>query len=246
MIANWKMYLQSPEEAKRYVATLKRRIKAAPAAEAWLAPSFTLLPAVAGACKGSRIKVGGQSVSAHEGGAHTGEVSAAMLKSAGAGFSLVGHSERRAMGEGDEVVHAQLMAALQSGLVAVLCVGEEERRDDGWHFVHIEAQLRTALVGVHPFIDKIVIAYEPVWAIGKSAADAMTPENVEEMVIFLRKTLTEIVGRTAAHKVPILYGGSVEGENARVLLASGVNGFLVGHASATVDSFIEILKACKK
>lgn len=242
IVANWKMYIETPERAKRFITALKRKLARISGVEVWVAPPFTILPTLP---KGS-YKVGAQHVSAHTDGAHTGEVSASMLKSAGASFCIVGHSERRAMGEGDALVHEELLSALKAGLVAVLCVGEEERRDDGWHFAHIEAQLRTALVGVHPFAHKIIIAYEPLWAIGKDATQAMQPQMLEEMVIFIKKTLSQLIGREAGLKVPILYGGSVEGSNCAPLLHTGVSGLLVGHASADIDSFSDILTACKK
>jgi triosephosphate isomerase len=125
-------------------------------------------------------------------------------------------------------------------------VGETERLPDGSHFSYIAAQLSSALEGALPHAAKMLVAYEPVWAIGKSATEAMQPSELEETVIFIRKTLADLLGRSDALKVPILYGGSVEGENAHALLTQGgVNGFLVGHASATLNSFVEILKACR-
>ncbi len=159
---------------------------------------------------------------------------------------IVGHSERRAQGETDDMVRAQIERAQEAGLTAVLCVGEKEQDATGAHFNLIAGQLTKALSGTNITSIKLVIAYEPVWAIGKSAVEAMTPPDVREMVIFIRKTLADILGRPAAVKVPILYGGSVEGTNARQLLEEGgVGGFLVGHASADWNSFNEILKNSK-
>jgi len=240
VIANWKMYIESPEEAKGFVSTLKRKAASYDGVEAWIAPPFTLLPVLKG------IKIGGQAISANI-GAHTGEVSAAMLKDAGASFVIVGHSERRALGDTNTAVHAQLAAAGGAGLAPVLCVGESERTPEGAHFTKIAEQLSSALNGAQSLTSKLIVAYEPVWAIGKTAKDAMQPSEVEETVIFIRKTLADILGRKDALRVPILYGGSVEPENADQLFADGgVNGFLVGHASADINSFLEILKACRK
>ncbi len=239
VIANWKMYIESPEEAKKFISILKRKAASYEGVDAWIASPFTMLPVLKG------IKLGGQAVSANI-GAHTGEVSADMLKDAGASFVLVGHSERRAAGDTNEDVHAQLAAAAGAGLSTVLCVGESERTPEGAHFTKIAEQLFSALNGAQSLASKLVVAYEPIWAIGKTAKDAMQPGEVEETVIFIRKTLADVLGRKDALKVPILYGGSVEPDNAAKLIAEGgVNGFLVGHASADIDLFVEILKAVR-
>lgn len=247
VIGNWKMYVESPEAAKKFAQGLRRKAASFAGVEAWLAPPFVLLPATAAALKGSSIKVGAQSVSPNDDAKHTGEVSAAMLKAAGASFVIVGHSETRAAGMTDAMVHTQLVRATGAGLVAVLCVGEQERDAAGGHFAMIENQLRSAFAGAQSYANKIIVAYEPVWAIGKGADSALAPADLEEMVIFIRKTLADILTRPAALKVPILYGAAVEAENADVLVAQGgVAGLLVGHASSELTSFIDILKACKK
>lgn len=238
------MYVETPEVAKKFAAALKRKAHAHPGVEAWLAPSFTLVPVLGMALKRSAIKVGGQTLSA-KGGAHTGEVSAAMLRAAGAHFVIVGHSEVRAAGVNNEGIRAQLVAADRAGLVPILCVGEQERDPQGAHFSVVQEQLSSALR--QGPIAKLIVAYEPVWAIGKSAEYAMRPSEVEEMLIFIRKTLAEYLGRDAAHKALVLYGGSIEPENARSILEeSGASGLLVGHASAEADLFLQILTACKK
>ncbi|HEV7449261.1 MAG TPA: triose-phosphate isomerase [Candidatus Paceibacterota bacterium] len=255
VIGNWKMYVDSVDEAKKFASTLRKKSRSFVGAEAWLAPAFPLISPVALALgvsqnkkqQGSAIKLGAQTLSAHVDAPHTGEVSAKMLKSLGASFVIIGHSERRAQSESDEIIRAQLMQAALAGLVTVLCVGEHEREPDGSHFAEVANQLSRALHELKPATGKLVVAYEPVWAIGKTAAEAMQGQELEEIAIFIRKILAETLGREAGVKVPILYGGSVEATNAAALIKEGgVQGLLVGHASADVDSFIDILKACKK
>lgn len=241
------MYIETPEAAKAFARSLRTKMRGIPHADVSLAPSFVHIPAVAEALKKSPVHVGAQGVSGHHAGAHTGDVSAKILKSAGASFSIIGHSERRSSGEGNDLVRSQMLEAADSGLGIVLCVGELERDISGDHFAYIKEQLATALAGLpKKSAAKLVVAYEPVWAIGKSAQDAMKPQDVHEAVIFIRKILIELLERPVALKVPIIYGGSVEVENAPALLAEGgISGFLVGHASANLETFISILKACK-
>ncbi len=242
------MYVASPEEAKKFAAGLRRKMALYKNVDVSLAPPFTLLAGVAAAFKNSTVKVGSQSISQFLDEKRTGEVSADMAKAAGAMFAIIGHSERRAMGETNELVRAQLVRAIEKGLTVVLCIGETERDHAGAYLSVITEQLSSALDKL-PLLKpgKLLVAYEPVWAIGKSAADAMKAPDLREMSIFIKKTLTEHMERTAALKVPILYGGAVEASNARELLDEGdVNGLLVGHASASLDSFTEILKAVSK
>lgn len=247
VVANWKMYISTPEEAKKFASALRRKARVFAGVDVVIAPSFTLLPLVTLALKGSPIKTSAQSVSVFETGAHTGEVAAKMVKSFGASYSIVGHSERRAQGETDEMVRAQLGHAAAAGITPILCIGESERDHVGAYLAVVESQLREALKDFKKTgAPKLVVAYEPVWAIGKSAEDAMKPAELREMSIFIKKTLAEHFERTAAMRVPILYGGSVEPSNAAALIKEGdINGFLVGHASADIDSFVEILKSCK-
>jgi len=235
VIANWKMYIETPEAARAFVASLKRRAASFAPAEAWVAAPFTLLPLLKG------IKLGGQTVSAHE-GACTGEVSAMMLREAGASFVLVGHSERRRQviegkeveGESNEDVHAQLAAAANAALTPVLCVGERERSQSGEHFNVVKEQLRAAFADVEPSkVTKVLVAYEPVWAIG--GEKTMNPRDMHEMTIFIRKTIVGMKGE-GGMSVKILYGGATTESNALPMLQeSGAQGFIVGHVS--IDAF---------
>ena len=247
VVANWKMYIESPDEAKKFTSSLRRKNRLFSGVDVVIAPPYTLLPTVFAGFKGSNIRAAGQAISQYDGGAHTGYISAAMLKKAGAAFVIVGHSERRAAGETSEMIRAQLVAAANEGLMAILCVGEQERDTSGTYFSHITEQISSALQGFPKAeAHKLIIAYEPVWAIGKNAAAAVQTYELREMSIFIKKTLADIFERKAALSVPILYGGSVEGSNAESLITDGdVAGFLVGHASAEVDTFVDILKAVR-
>ena len=238
------MYVEKPETAKKFVSTLKRRSTLLSKIDLVIAPPFTLVPVVSQLLgKNKSIRLGCQSISPFTEAQHTGDISSAMLKAFGVSVVMVGHSERRAAGDNDAVVTAQIRAAHATNLTIVLCVGETERDAQGSHFSIIEQQLQSALRDKTG--GKLIVAYEPVWAIGKGAGDAMQAADVEEMVIFIRKTVVDVIGRAQALKVPILYGGSVEDSNAAELLhEGGVSGFLVGHASADIDSFINILIAC--
>lgn len=252
VVGNWKMYIESPEAAKAFALSLRRKTRDMKGVEVGIAPPLSFVAGIAHALVSSPVKVGAQTLSPHAGGAHTGDVSAAMLKAIGASFVIMGHSERRAvppdgMGEGSEVVRAQLERAIDAGLMPVLCIGEREREVGGEHFTFIESQLTTALKDMPKnLLKKLVIAYEPVWAIGKSGEFAMRPADVQEMVIFIRKVLADILDRQTALKVPILYGAAVEPQNAAALIAEGgVSGLLVGHASTTLEDFLAILNVCK-
>jgi len=242
IVGNWKMYVETPEEAKKFAAGLRRKAGVF-GAELHITPPFTLLPVLATAFKNSSIKIGAQYVSPYNDQKRTGEVSAAMVKAAGANFTLVGHSERRGMGETNTIVRAELEKALAAGLTAVLCIGESERDPAGAYLSVITEQISSALDGLELKPGRLMVAYEPVWAIGKSAQDALGASELREMSIFIKKTLAEHMLRALALKVPILYGGSVEAGNARLLIDEGdVSGLLVGHASAQLEPLVDILK----
>jgi len=207
-------------------------------------PPFTSLGAVSKLLSGSHIAVGGQDMSEHEKGAYTGEVSAAMLLTAGATFVILGHSERRQYhAESDQLVNAKARLALSSGLTPIICIGEtlEEREADRTEDV-VGAQIDGTLARFSADdLKKTVIAYEPVWAIGTGRT--ATPEMAEAVHCFVREKLTAI-DKPAADLVPILYGGSVKPSNAVALLSQpNIDGGLIGGASLNADDFIAIIKA---
>lgn len=244
-VANWKMYLDSPLQAASLARELKRKLKKGAERVAVCPPHPFLFP-VAAALGASGIHLGAQDVSAFADEKHTGEVSARMLRQTGVSLVIIGHSERRSQGEGEEQVAIKIERALAAGLAPLVCLGEEERDQSGSHFAVIERQLRSAVSRVSKReAPRLAIAYEPVWAIGKSAEDALSPAELQEAVLFIRKTLATLFGRAAALKIPVLYGGSVEAANAPELLTEGgVAGFLVGRASTDAGAFARIVNAC--
>lgn len=239
IVGNWKMHGTRAmlAEARAIDRAAERLIKA----EVAIAPPYTLIHAIRK--EASLIGVGAQDCHQAEGGAHTGDVSAAMLKDAGAGFVIVGHSERRAdHGETNEVVKAKASSALHAGLQVILCVGESEAdRDAGKAEEVVAAQIAASLPDGTEYAEKMTIAYEPVWAIGTGQVASV--EQVSEAHELLRRALREWKP-IAGGEMPILYGGSVKPDNAEALSRiQDVNGFLIGGASLKVEDFLKIYRA---
>ena len=209
-----------------------------------IAPPFTHLYAVSQQIAGSKIALGAQNCAAHEKGAYTGEVSAAMLASVPCQYVIIGHSERREYyGEDAPILTKKLAQALQAGLIPIFCVGERlQEREEGRHFEVIASQLNEAITLLVPSdFSKVVIAYEPVWAIGTGRT--ATAEQAQEVHAFIRKTLAKAFGTLAA-QTSILYGGSCKSSNAVELFAQNdIDGGLIGGASLQADEFIAIAKA---
>jgi triosephosphate isomerase (TIM) len=242
---NWKMNPATVTDAKKTFNALAKAVMLTRGVEIIVCPPAAFLAPLREVYKGKKIAFGAQTVHAEEKGAKTGETAASMVKSLGATYTIVGHSERRAMGETNEDVGKKLLRSTEVGMSPILCVGEHKRDVSGNHFFFIREQIRSALqVLPRPAISSLIVAYEPVWAIGKSAKDAMKPADVHEMVIFIRKTVAESAGFASASALPILYGGSVEPANAAMLMREGfVSGFLVGHASLVPTDFATIIEA---
>jgi triosephosphate isomerase len=207
-------------------------------------PPATLIAAVAEALNGSKVVIGGQDCHPAQSGAHTGDISAEMLADAGAGYVIVGHSERRENhGETDALVKDKVVAAHRAGLIAVACVGETRaQREAGQALDVVRGQTR-AVLDESIRAETTVIAYEPVWAIGTGLTP--TVEDVAEVHAVIRETLASVIGQGEADRVQILYGGSVKPSNAKELLAvANVDGALVGGASLKADDFLAIARAC--
>jgi triosephosphate isomerase (TIM) len=244
---NWKMHL-THLEAIGLVQKVAFSLKPAEleAAEVVVLPPFTALRSVQTLVAGDKLALGygAQDLSAQDSGAYTGEVSGAMLSALACQYVVVGHSERRALhGEDDAVVASKVQAALRHGLTPILCVGEglEVRQADG-HVAHCTGQLDAALEGVSAEqMAGIVLAYEPVWAIG--TGEVATPEDAQEVCGALRARLAERFGPETAAAVRILYGGSVKAANtAGILAGADIDGALVGGASLDADEFAQICR----
>jgi triosephosphate isomerase len=243
VIGNWKMH-GTQAEARDLAAAVRDGLKRKPAAVVAVCPPFTALPVVAQTISSSAIQLGAQNCHWDPSGAHTGEIAIPMLAELGCRYVLVGHSERRKdMGETDEQINRKVQAVLAHALVPVLCVGEtgDERRQ-GLTFTTVEGQLRAGLAGLTPdTLAKVVLAYEPVWAIGTGVN--ATPGQAAEVHGYLRGLVTELSSKEVAQVVPVLYGGSVKADNAESLLAEPeIDGALVGGASLKAAEFIAIVK----
>lgn len=243
IVANWKAYVESTTKAKALVAVAKR-LAAQDAHEIVLAPPAPYLGLFSVGNK-SKVAFSAQDISDSTGGAATGEITASLLSSMGVSYAIIGHSERRAMGESDELVASKVRHALAHGLVPIVCIGERERDSEAQYLHFLRAQIASIFVQLEQKERmQIVIAYEPIWAIGKSAAEAITAGELHEMILYIRKVLADYLPGKGGDNIRILYGGSVEPANARELAAgSAISGFLIGHASVDVASFSGIVRA---
>ena len=245
LAGNWKMH-KTVREAKEFVSMLINEMKDFKEFEIVVAPPFTALSEVGEILKGSNIKLAAQNMFYEEKGAFTGEISPLMLKELGVEYVIIGHSERRHIfGESDELIRKKVKSALEHGLTPILCVGEKlEEREKGLTFNVVERQIKEALYGLSAEeVEKIVIAYEPVWAIG--TGKVARPYQAQEVHSYIRKLLSEMFGEEVAKKVRILYGGSIKPENFLPIIAQpDVDGGLVGGASLK-ESFVELGKIVK-
>ena len=240
--ANWKMNI-TPSEAEKFVDAFLPLVKSNKDVDMVLCPSALAVDRVAKLVKGSNVFVGAQNIYFEASGAFTGENSAAMLVDAGCNYVILGHSERRTIfHESNELINKKVKRALESGLIAIVCVGETlEEREAGKMEKVLEDHVMNSLKGfTAEDFKKIVIAYEPVWAIG--TGKTATPEQAEEAHAFIRGLLVRLAGKEVADSVRIQYGGSVKPENTRELMSKeNIDGALVGGASLKADSFAKIV-----
>ena len=245
--ANWKMNLLSAD-ARRYAAGFDARPDSG--VEALLCPPLVLLPVVReNLLVDGRVSLGAQDLHPEHPGAHTGEHCAEMIKDAGASYVIVGHSERRAAGEDDELVRRKMLSAQASGLVPIVCIGERiDERTKGATFRVLRSQISLAFSGIGPPAPDpggIVVAYEPVWAIGSGLV--ATPDQAQEALAFIRQRLSEIFTHAWAERTRLLYGGSVGVANAAELARlPDCDGFLVGGASLNPETLSEIIAIVAK
>ena len=231
LIANWKMNPATFKEAKSLLDATRKAGDKAKHVTIVLAPPSIYLRQLRLLYKGKRIAFCVQNARAENGGALTGEISQLQARDAKASYVLVGHAERRALGESNDDTRKKVSGALSLNMTPVLCIGETERTSSGAHFARVAEQLTTGLKDVQKnMLKKVLIAYEPVWAIGGTTA--MTPRDMHEMAIFIRKTVVGMYGEVGM-QMRILYGGSIDDSNAAEMCRDGdVEGLLVGRASS--------------
>lgn len=244
VIGNWKMNMTA-EETTAFLKMMKESVKDDSIEVAFAVP-FTSINAANDVLAESNIAVAAQNVHFEPRGAYTGEISVEMLKELGVKYCIIGHSERRQyFNETDESVNKKAKVLLENGIVPVICVGESfEEREEGVHLEKIESRVKKAIADIDMrFVDRIIIAYEPIWAIG--TGNTATKEQAEEICSFIRYTVAKVYGLSISEKVRIQYGGSVNDANAKELFEMpNIDGALVGGASLK-PSFVSIIEAAK-
>ena len=243
---NWKMN-KTPTETKEFMAQLKTIMPKGRWCDVALCVPAICIPAAVRAMRETRVGIGAENCNANASGAYTGEIATNMLVDAGCKYVIIGHSERRAMGETDADVNAKVKAALEAGLTPIMCCGESlEQRDaditDEW----IAMQIKMGLQGVpEEKIRKVVIAYEPIWAIGTGRT--ATPEQAQQVCENIRAVVRKLYSSKNARAISILYGGSMNEKNAYELLAQpDIDGGLIGGASLVPEKFVQIIEAANQ
>ena len=244
IVANWKMNPADSKEARRIFDSVVKEIRGVKNSETVFCPPFVYLSSLnIDISKYRYIKLGAQDCFWEASGAYTGEVSPLMLKNSGCRYVICGHSERREnLGETDEMVNKKIRASLKAGLTPILCVGERSREIPDYE-KFIQEEVKSGLFNVsRGLIFNIIVAYEPIWAIGSGRP--ATPDDALFVGLLIRKILTGLYGRALAEKVRLIYGGSVTSQNAKSYTTeAGLGGLLVGGASLNASEFIKIIKS---
>lgn len=246
VVGNWKLNPTTLGQAKKLFLDIRNSIaRKKMHCVVTVAAPFPYIGALEALSPSKRVELSAQDVFYEEKGTFTGEVSSTILKSSGVTSVIIGHSERRALGETDELVQKKVSAAIKAGLTVIVCVGEEARDGQGHYFSYVETQVETILKAVPKNkLKQLVIAYEPIWAISKGDGKGKTAthEDAHEMKIFIQKIVADKFTRKSVEKVRIIYGGSVNAKNAEeMLVEGGVDGFLVGGASLRAGEFLKII-----
>jgi triosephosphate isomerase len=243
VVANFKLNPQSRKEAKKLFAAYKKAFSRYAGITTVVCPPFVYLDVLARERLGKRLLLGAQDVFYEESGSFTGEVSAEQLAEVKVSHVIVGHSERRAMGETDEDVARKTRSVLRAGMTPIVCIGESERDDSGAYLGFLTKQIREVLTYCNEKqASQIIFAYEPLWAIGSGSKRPARPREVFEIVVHIKKVFADYYKMDSAPNIRVLYGGSVSSENVEEFLkGSPVDGFLVGRASLDAKHFITIV-----
>lgn len=250
--ANWKMTPATIQEAKKKALAFKNISKKyeknrgqSVKIEVLVCPPYPYINTLENIFRRSSATVGAQDISQFDGGSKTSEVGSTMIQSMGANYTIVGHSERRAAGDTDEIVAIKLGQVLRTKMNAILCIGESVRDNEANYLEEIKRQMKESLARMsNGDFTRLIIAYEPVWAIGRTDNVALSGHELHQMVIYIRKVLKDLYNETVADTVKILYGGSVTPENTSDIIWNGeVDGLLIGRASFEAKSYDEICKA---
>ena len=243
---NWKMN-KTPSETKEFMAQFKVILPKGRWCDVALCVPAVCIPAAVRAMRETRVGIGAENCNPNPSGAYTGEIATDMLVDAGCKYVIIGHSERRAMGETDADVNAKVLAALDNGLIPIMCCGESlEQREADITAEHIAMQIKLGLQNVsEDKIRKVIIAYEPIWAIG--TGKTATPEQAEEVCESIRTVVRKLYSSKNARAISILYGGSMNEKNAYELLAQpDIDGGLIGGASLVPEKFVQIIEAANQ
>jgi len=244
IIANWKMNPSSKKEAEIMLKSLFVLLKNLKKVEVVICPPTPFLFIKEKLkIKNKKVKLGAQDIFYEKEGSYTGEISTSMAKSLNAEYVIIGHSERRVLGDNNQDVNRKILATLKSGMMPIFCVGEKDRDSNGFYLSFIKQQLEEGLENINkPQVKNIIIAYEPVWAIGGGATREATPAEFIETKIFIKKIISDLYDIKTANEVKIIYGGSVNTNNANSFIKEGdADGLLVGRESLVPKKFSEIV-----